>query len=98
MDRRKGPPTYGRLIDEEFDELHKLCSYAVEGCVDSSSLKGHRNLPLYSEQNYLLYHDLSGQTVYCEPPWPLAIMFMEHLCACHSKSPLDTRSVIILPD
>ena len=60
-------------------------------------LNGHRNLPFYSEQNSLLDHDVSGQSINCNPPW--IIKCVEHLRACHSKSPLDThKAVIVLPD
>ena len=38
------------------------------------------------------------QSIYCNPPWSLAIKCGEHLRACHSKSPLDTKLVIVLPD
>ncbi len=61
-------------------------------------LNGHRNLHFYSEQNSLLDCDVSGQSIYCNPPWLLAIKCVEHLRACHSKSTLDTKEVIILPD
>jgi hypothetical protein len=61
-------------------------------------LNGRWNLPFYSEQISLLDHDVSGRSIYCNPPWSLAIKRVEHLRACHSKSPLDTKAVIILPD
>ena len=71
----------------------------MEGCCDPLGLlHGHRNLPFYSEQNSLLDHDVSGQSIYCGPPWLLAIKCVEHISACHSKSPLDTKAVIILLD
>ncbi len=36
--------------------------------------------------------------MYCNPPWSLAIQCVEHLRVCHSRAPLDTRAVIVLPD
>jgi hypothetical protein len=51
----------------------------------------------YSEQNSLLDHDISSELIYCNPPWSLA-MGVEHLRACHSRAPLDTRAIIVLPD
>jgi hypothetical protein len=97
--RRKRPPTDGwRLNDKEFNELHNRYSFTLEACCDPSGLNGHRNLPYYSEQNSLLDHDVSGQSIYCNPPWSLAIKCVEHLRSCHSKSPLDTKAVIVLPD
>jgi hypothetical protein len=99
LNRRKRPPIdCWRLNDKEIDELNKVCSFTLEGCCDPLGLNGHRNLPFYSEQNYLLNDDVSGQSIYCNPLWSMAIKCVEHLLACHSKSPLDTKAVIILPD
>ena len=94
------PTTVGwRLNDKEFDELNRTYSFTLEGCRDPLGLNGHHNLPFYSEQNSLLDHDVSGQSIYCNPPWALAIKCVEHLRAyCHSKSPLDTKEVIVLSD
>jgi len=69
LNRRKGPTTYGwRPIDKEFDELNRVYSLTLEGCCDPLGLNGHRNLPFNSEQNSLLDHDVSGQSIYCNPP------------------------------
>jgi len=63
-----------RLYDEEFDELNKLCSFTAERCCNSLGLNDHYKLLFYSGQNFLLEHELSGhQSVYCNPPWSLAI-------------------------
>jgi hypothetical protein len=99
LNRRKRPTTNGwRLSDKEFDELNRVYIFPLEGCCDPLGLHGHRNLPAYFEQNSLLDNDVSGQSIYRNPPWSLAIKCGEHLRACHSKSPLDTKSVIVLPD
>jgi len=96
---RKRPTTNGwRLSDEDFDELNKVCSFTLEGCCDPFGLNGHQNLPFYSEQNSLLDYDVSGQSIYCNPPWSLPIKCVEHIRACHSKSPLDIEAVIVLSD
>ena len=42
--------------------------------------------------------NVSGQSVYCNPPWPLAIQCVKHLRACYSRSPLDNRAIVVLPD
>ena len=46
----------------------------------------------------MLDHDVSGQSIYCNPPWSLAIKCVVHLRACRSESPLDPKAVNILPD
>jgi hypothetical protein len=72
--RRKRPTTDGwRLSDKEFDKLNKSYGFTLEGCCDPLGLNGHRNLAFYSEQNTLLDHDVLGQSIYCNPPWSLAI-------------------------
>jgi hypothetical protein len=70
----------------------------LEDCCDPLGLKGHRKLPFNYELNFLLDHVVSEQSIYCTPPWSLAIKCVEHLRACHSKSPVDTKGVIILPN
>jgi len=99
LSRSKKPPTDGwRSNDKEFDELHNIYKFTVEGCCDSLGLYGHKVLPFYFEQNFLLDHNVSGQSVYFNPPWSIAIQCVEYLRACHSRSPLETRSVVALPD
>ncbi len=58
--RSKRPPTDGwRLNDTEFDQLHTLYIFIVEGCCDALGLNSHMNLPFYSEHISLLDHDVS---------------------------------------
>ena len=91
LNRRKRPPTDGwKLNDTKFDEINRTYSFTLEGCCYPLGFNYHRNLPLYSEQNSLLDRDVSGQSIYCNPPWSPAIECVEHLRACHSKFPLDT--------
>ncbi len=97
--RSKRPPTDGwRLNDTKFDQLHTLYRFTMEGCCDVLGLNDHKNLPFYSEHNSLLEPDVSHQSFYCNPPWSLDIQCVEHLRACHSRSPLDTRAIFVLPD
>jgi hypothetical protein len=40
--RSKIPPANGWILnDKEFNELHNLCKFTVEGCCDSLGLNGH---------------------------------------------------------
>ena len=44
--RSKRPPTDGwRLNDTEFNELHAVYKFTVEGCCDTLGLNGHMKLP-----------------------------------------------------
>ena len=42
--------------------------------------------------------NVSGQPVYYNPPWFIAILCVEHLRVCHSRSPFETRAVAVLLD
>ena len=99
LNRRKRPPTYGwRLNDKEFDELNRTHNFTFGDCCDPLGLNGHWNSTFYFKQNSLLDHDVSGASIYFNPPWSLAIKYVEHLRTCHFKSRLDTKEVIVLPD
>ena len=75
LNRSKRPSTDGwRLNHKEFDELHSIYKFTVEGWRDSLGLNVHKVLPFYSEQNSFLDHDVSGhQPVYCNPTLSIAI-------------------------
>ena len=50
LSRSKRPATDGwRLNGKEFDELHNIYRFTVEGCCDSLGLNGHKGLPFYSK-------------------------------------------------
>jgi hypothetical protein len=100
LNRRKRQPTDGwRLLsDKEFNEFNRMYSFTLGGCCESLGLNGHRNLPFCSEHNSLSNHDVSGQSIFCNPLGSLAIKCVEHLRACHSKSLLDTKAAIVLPN
>ena len=68
--RRKRPTTdEWSLNDKEFDELNITYSFTLEGCCDPLGLNAYRNLPSYYEQNSLLDHVVSGQSIFCNPLW-----------------------------
>ena len=79
-----------RLIDSEFNSLNALFSFALEACCDPEGSNRHASLPFYSEKDSFLSRDIAGQSVYCNPPWSLAIQCVEHIRTCHAKSPLNT--------
>ena len=69
LNRKKNLPTNGwRLNDIEFEKLNSLYHFTVEGCCDPLGLNRHGKLPYYSELNSLLDNDVSGQSIYCNPP------------------------------
>jgi len=65
----KRPPADGwRLNDKEFEELNKTYKFTLEGYCDPLGFNGHIKLPFYLENNSILYHDDSKQSIYCNPP------------------------------
>jgi len=87
-----------RLIDSEFNTLNALFFFTIEACCDPYGTNRHGSLPLYSEKDSFLSHDIAGQSVYCNPPWSLAVQCVEHIRTCHAKSPLNTKALIVLPN
>ena len=85
-----------RLIDSEFDKLNVLFSFSIEACCDPEGKNRHGMLPFFSEKDSFLSHDVMGQSVFCNPPWSLAVQCVEHLRKCHAKSPSNTKAVIAL--
>ena len=99
LNRKKNLPTNGwRLNDIEFEKLNSLYHFTLEGWCDPLGLNRHGTLPYYSELNSLLDNDVSGQSIYCNPPWSLAAACVQHLRACHAKAPMNTTTVIVLPN
>jgi hypothetical protein len=85
-----------RLIDSEFDFFNALFSFTLEAYCAPDGTNRHGSLPFYSEKDSFLSHDIAGQSVYCNPPWSLAVQCVEHIRTCHAKSPLNTKALIVL--
>jgi hypothetical protein len=99
LNRKKNIPANNwRFNDVEFDKLNSLYHFTVEGCRDPSGLNRHGTMSYYSELNSLLDNDVSGESIYCNPPWSLAVACVQHLRACHAKASMDTKAVIVLPN
>jgi hypothetical protein len=87
-----------RLIDSEFNSLNALFSFTLESCRELDGSNRHGLLPFYSEKDSFLSHDLVRHSVYCNPPWSLLLQCVEHIRTFHTKSPMNTKDVIIIPD
>ena len=86
-----------RLVDEEFDRLHRELHFTVEACCDDKGLNGHAGLPFYSPSRDFLQADVAGECVYMNPPWKHAKAMIEHLRSCHARAPTTTRALVVLP-
>ena len=86
-----------RLIDSEFDKLHRNFGFTLEACCDSKGLNGHANLPYCSELDSFLDKDVTGQRIFLNPPWKLAAKFVKHVRQCHAKDPENTMAIVVLP-
>ena len=87
-----------RLIDSESDSLNYLFSFTLGSCCDLDGSNRHNLLPFYSEKDSFLSRDIVGQSMYCNPPWSLALQCVEHIRTCYAKSPMNTKVVSILLD
>ena len=87
-----------RLVDSEFDSLNAIFSLTLEACCDPKGSNQHGSLPFYPEKDSFLSHNVAGQFVYCNPPWFVSVQYVEDICTCHAKSPMDTKVVIVLLD
>ena len=70
----------------------------MEGCCGPSGFNRHGTLRYYFELNSLLGDDVSGELIYCNPPWSLAVACAQHLRAFDARSAMDTKAVIVLPN
>jgi hypothetical protein len=84
-----------RRVDSEFDKLNAFFPSSLEAYYDPEGKNKHRSLPLYSENGLFLSHELVGQYVYRSPPWSLVVQCVEHLRMCHTKSPMNTKALIL---
>ncbi len=78
--------------------MNAIFPFILEACCDLDGSNRHGSLPFYSEKDPFLSHDIARQSVYCSPPWSLAVQWVEYKRTCHAKSPMDTKAVIVLPD
>ena len=86
-----------RLVDSEFDRLHKKMNFTLEACCDTKGDNGHACLRFYSPIDSLLDHDVSGHTIFMNPPWSKAKRFVDHVRQCHASDPKNTKALIVLP-
>jgi len=73
-----------RLIDSELDSLNALFSFTLEECYDPEGSNRHGLLPFYYEKDSFLSHDIARQSAYCNPPWSLAMQYVEHIRTWHA--------------
>jgi hypothetical protein len=77
--------------------LNALFSFTLEAWRDPEGLSTHGLRPFYSEKDSFLTHYIAGKSVYCSPPWYLAVQYVEHIRTSHDKSSMNTKTVIVLP-
>jgi len=84
-----------RLVDSDFISLNSVFSFTLEACCDLVGFNRQRLLP-FSGKDSCLTRDISGQSVYCNPPWSFAIQRIKTIRTCHAKSPINTNVAIVL--
>jgi hypothetical protein len=78
--------------------VNALFSFNLEAFCDPYGFNRHCLLHFHFTKDSFLNHDIAGQYVHCNPPWSLALHFVEQIRTCHAKSPMNTKGVIVLPD
>ena len=78
------------LVDSHLNFLNALFSFTLEACCDRDGSNRHGLLPFYSKKDSFLSRDIAGQSMHCNPPWSSTVQFVEHIRACHAKSPMNT--------
>ena len=56
------------------------------------------SLSYYSAETSFLNSDVTGESVFINPPWKIANECVTHLRECHSRDPANTKAVIVLPE
>jgi hypothetical protein len=87
-----------RLIESEFHFLNAIISFTLKAWCDPNGSNPHGSLPFYSEKDSFMSHNITVQSLYCNPYWSLAAQCVEHIRTCHAKSPMHTKAVIALLD
>jgi len=84
-----------KLIYSEIEKLNVLFSFSLEACCDPKGKNKYGPLPFYSQNDSFLPYEVVGRSVFCNPPFSLAIQCVEYLRMCHSKAPTDTKAVTV---
>ena len=86
-----------RLSDSEFDKSKSSFYSFIKKSIVISIKTRHKLLPILLRkiQFYLMF---LGHSVYCHPPWSLVVKCVKHLCTCYAKSPMNAKSVYVLPE
>lgn len=72
-------------------------TFSVDACCDPDGFNSQVSNHFYSKNKSFLQADVSGQTVWCNPPFDSAATFLSHYLQCKVSSPWSTSGVFILP-
>ena len=72
-------------------------TFSVDACCDPDGFNSHVPTRFYSKDKSFLQADVSGETVWCNPPFHSAVTFLSHYLQCKSTAPWSTSGVFILP-
>ena len=79
----------------EFEELDAMVGpFSVDICAAPNNAQVPRH---YTRASSCLAQDLSGETVWCNPPWVGLAEIVQHYKACKMRSPATTSAVFVVP-
>ena len=72
-------------------------NFTVDACCDPDGHNAQVPSCYYSKDKSFLEADISGQTVWCNPPFQSAAAFLGHYLTCKARAPWTTSAVFVLP-
>lgn len=82
----------------EFSRLNaQYGPFTVDAACDTNGYNSHVSGNYFSSANSFLNNDVSGQAVWCNPPFRHATEFLTHYLSCKSHAPTTTSGMFILP-
>ena len=102
-DNRRSVAASSDRTDWMFDrsEFNRLSAqygpFTVDAAADVNGNNAHVTTRYYSANDSFLNADVSGQNVWCNPPFAHATDFLSHYLSCKAVSPTTTSGLFILP-
>lgn len=91
-------PNSDRMFDKaEWAQFNAKYRFTIDGCADSKGLNAFCNT-FCSPINSFLETDVSGHTVWLNPPFDKVRDFLQHYLLCKATKPCSTSACIVLPD
>ena len=95
-----GPRADRKLKNSEGEALQAMVphKFTLEACADDAGKnRVFIEIPFCSPAQSFLERDVSGEHVYCNPPFQDPVPFLAHINQCYEEAPTRTSALVILP-